>query len=159
MRITFLVILFLVSSTGFSQEERDTVLSRCPVAITDTVTANNFFIEARPCTLKVYRVKGDLTVVIEQKDQFLSMFFPDRKLKIGRYKILTSPSGRSELAIKYSFRSGEQVSYVDVSSGTVETTFDKENKTWKIKVNGMIANLVERTITYYRVRSEFTIKG
>ena len=159
MRIGFIICLFTICLQGFSQVERDTVLSRCPVFITDTVTSNNFFIEARPCTLKVFRVKGDLTVVVEQKDQYLTFLFGDRKLKAGKYKINTRPSGRSELAVKYSFRSGDQVSYVDVSNGTIEVTFDKEKQTWRLKVSGMIANLVERTITYYRVRADFSIKG
>jgi len=141
-----------------AQEERDTVLRRCPLFITDTLTSNNFFIEARPATLKVYRVKGDLTVVVEQKDQFFSMFFNDKRLKSGKYKISVSPDGRNELAAKYSFRSGEQVSYVNVSKGTVEVTYDKENKLWRLKVNGLIANLVERSVTYYKVRADLSLK-
>jgi hypothetical protein len=32
-------------------------------------------------------------------------------------------------------------------------------KLWKLKVNGMIANLVERSVTYYKVRTEFFIRG
>jgi len=60
------------------------MLSRCPVFITDTVSVNNFFIEARPATLKVYRVRGDLTIVIEQREQFFSLFFMKRGLGIPR---------------------------------------------------------------------------
>ena len=158
MRLITLFFVMIVSLSAHSQLERDTVLSRCPLFITDTATSNNFFIEARPATLKVYRVRGDLTIVIEQRDQFFTMFFRDKRLKNGKYKINLNPDGRGELAAKYSFRSGDQVSYVNVSNGTVETSYDKEKKLWRLKVNGMIANLVERSVTYYKVRSDFTIK-
>lgn len=155
----FLILLFFVLS-GFTlsaQVERDTTLNRCPVFITDTVSSNNFFIEARPCMIRVYRVRGDLTIVLEQKDQFLTIFFREKKIRSTRYNIFTRPEGRNEISVKYSFRGGDQVSYVDVSNGTVETSYDKENKAWKIKVNGMIANLVDRTVTYYKVRADFSI--
>ncbi|MDZ4794660.1 MAG: hypothetical protein SGI83_10305 [Bacteroidota bacterium] len=158
MRLITLSFVMIFSLSVNAQEERDTVLRRCPLFITDTLTSNNFFIEARPATLKVYRVKGDLTVVVEQKDQFFSMFFNDKRLKSGKYKISVSPDGRNELAAKYSFRSGEQVSYVNVSKGTVEVTYDKENKLWRLKVNGLIANLVERSVTYYKVRADLSLK-
>ena len=158
MRTLILTLLIISSLSLSAQLERDTLLSRCPLFITDTVSSNNFFIEARPAKLKVYRVKGDLTIVIEQKDQFFTMFFRDKKLKNGKYKISLNPDGRSELAAKYSFRSGDQVSYVNVSNGTVETLFDREKNFWIIKVNGMIANLVERSVTYYRVKANFSIK-
>lgn len=158
MRLFILSFVTLISSGAFAQQERDTVLGRCPLFITDTVSQNNFFIEARPATLKVYRVRGDLTIVIEQKDQFFTLFFRDKKLRASKYKISVNPDGRGELAAKYSFRSGDQVSYVNVSSGMVEVTYDKEKKIWRLKVNGLIANLVERTVTYYRVKSDFTIK-
>lgn len=154
MRIVTIFLVMIISLSAHAQEERDSILKRCPVFITDTLTSNNFFIEARPATLKVYRVKGDLTIVIEQKDQFFTMFFGDKRLKSGKYKITLNPDSRNELAAKYSFRSGEQVSYVNVSNGTVEASYDKEKKLWKLKVNGMIANLVERSITYYKVRAE-----
>ncbi len=158
MRAIIFSLVLLISVPSLAQQERDTVLSRCPVFITDTATSNNFFIEARPATLKVYRVKGDLTIVVEQKDQFFTMFFRGGKLKNNTYKITLSPDSRNDLAAKYSFRSGEQVSYVNVANGTVQTTWDKEKKIWKVKVNGLIANLVERTVSYYKVKADFTIK-
>lgn len=158
MKIFITPLLMLLSLSSYSQQERDTVLSRCPLFITDTVTSNNFFLEARPATLKVYRVRGDLTIVIEQKEQFFTMFFRDKKLKNGKYKINVSPDGRGELAAKYSFRSGEQVSYVNVSKGTVEVIYDKIKKIWQLKVDGLIANMVERSVTYYRVKANFSIK-
>ena len=79
-------------------------------------------------------------------------------MKAGKYKITVSPDGRSELVVKYSFRSGEQVSYVNVSKGTIDVSYDTEKKLWRLKVNGLIANLVERSVTYYKVRADFTIK-
>ena len=158
MRTIILSFVMLFSLSAFSQQERDTVLNRCPLFITDTATSNNFFLEARPATLKVYRVRGDLTIVIEQKDQLFTMFFRDKRLKASKYKISVNPDGRGELAAKYSFRSGEQVSYVNVSNGTVEVSYDKVKKLWFLKVNGMIANLVERSVTYYKVRADFSVK-
>lgn len=157
MRILLLSFIMLVSFSAIAQQERDTILGRCPLYITDTVSSYNFFIDARPATLKVYRVSGDLTIAIEQKDQFFTMFFRDKRLKNGKYRISVNPDGK-EVAAKYSFRSGDQVSYVNVSSGTVEATYDKLAKLWRIKVNGLIANLVERSVTYYRVKADFSIK-
>ncbi len=142
----------------FSQEERDTVLKRCPIAITDTASSNNFFIEALPCILKVYRVKGKLTIQVQQKDQFFTLFFHDKRLKNGSYDIAMGSSGRSDVEAAYSFKSGNQASYINVSSGKVEASFDKEKKLWRVKVNGMIRNLVERSVTYYRVKTDLTIK-
>ena len=158
MRRLILSLVILFPLFLFAQEERDTTLNRCPVFITDTVSSNNFFIEARPAILKVHRVKGDLTIVIEQKDQFFTLFFNDRKLKNTKYKISVNARGNSGVAAKYSFRSGEQVSYVNVASGTVEATYDETKGRWRLKVNGMIANLVERTVSYYKVRADFYIK-
>lgn len=158
MRAIIFYIVLIISIPSFAQEERDTLLSRCPVFVTDTATSNNFFIEARPATLKVYRVKGDLTVVVEQKDQFFTLLFREKRLRNTTYKLNTSPDGRNELMAKYSFRSGDQVSYVNVSKGTVECTYDKEKKVWKLKINGLIANLVERNVSYYKVRADLSLK-
>lgn len=54
--------------------------------------------------------------------------FSGKKLRSLKYKISVNPDGRGELAAKYSFRSGEQVSYVNVSNGTVDVTYDKIKK-------------------------------
>ena len=158
MRIFFLFLSMAISVIINAQEERDTLLSRCPVYITDTVTSNNFFLEFQPSTIKVYRVKGDLTIAVQQRDQFFTLFFNDKKLKNEKYKIIKGANNNSEVAAKYSFRSGQQVSYVDVSRGTVESSFDKEKDMWHLKVNGMIANLVERNVTWYRVRADLYIR-
>lgn len=156
MRILILVLLGIISLPAFSQQEKDTVYKRCPVFITDTVSLNNFFIEGLPAIIKVERDRGEVKIVIQQKDQFFTIFFRDRKLKTGKYKLKTNPGGR-DAAAKYSFRSGDQVSYVNVSSGLIDVSFDKEKDMWQLKVNGMIANMVERSVTYYRVRADFYI--
>ncbi len=157
---------YLILITGFfffhsslqAQVERDTVLSRCPVRITDTVSVNNFFIEARPATLKVYRVRGDLTIVIEQRDQFFSLFFHEKRLRNTTYDIEPASKGRGSVEVTYSFKSGDQVAYINVASGTIQSTFDKEKKMWKVKVDGLIANLTERTLTYYKAKADFWVK-
>jgi hypothetical protein len=158
MRTAYLFIFMFLSLAAFSQQERDTILRRCPVAITDTVSSNNFFIEALSATLKVYRVKGKLTIQVQQKDQFFTVFFHSKKLKNGSYDIAIGSHSGSEVEATYSFRSGEQVSYINVSSGKLEAKFDKEKKLWQVKVNGMIANLVDRSVTYYRAKANLVLK-
>ncbi len=156
MRTLILLLLIIISIPASSQQEKDTVYKRCPVFITDTVSLNNFFIEGLPATIRVERDRGEVKIVIQQKDQFFTIFFRDRKLKTGKYKLKTNPGGR-DAAAKYSFRSGDQVSYVNVSSGLIDVTFDKQTKLWNLKVNGMIANMVERSVTYYKVRADLHI--
>lgn len=158
MKILLLFFAILTSFGLHAQEEGDTTYKRCPVFITDTVSNNNFFIEARPATVKVYRSKGDLTIVIEQRDQFFTLFFNDKNLSTGTYKIMIGARKNNQVAAKYSFRSGDQVSYVNVSTGTVDVSFDEEKKHWRLKVNGMIANIVERSVSYYRTRADFYLK-
>ena len=158
MKNFFLFSVIICSLAASAQEERDTFLVRCPIYITDTVSSNNFFLEFQPSTLKVYRVKGKLTVVVEQRDQYFSIFFNERNLDQGKYKIFKGARDKDEVEAKYSFRSGQQVSYVDVAKGTVDVTFDKERQLWHLKVGGTIANLVGRSVTYYRVRADLYIK-
>lgn len=158
MKLILAALLTIISFTGFSQESRDTVLSRCPVYITDTVSSNNFFIEARPVTLKVYRVRGDLTIVVEQKDQFFSLFFHDKRLRNTTYDIQPGSRSRGEVEAAYSFKSGDQVALISVSGGKIECSFDKEKKMWKLKVNGMITNMADRNVSYYRAKAELWLK-
>ena len=158
MKFLILAATILGSVCAHAQEERDTTLKRCPIFITDTVSNNNFFIEGRPATVKVYRAKGDLTVVIEQKDQFFTIFFNERKLTDGLYKIAVNSRKNTQVAAKYSFRSGDQVSYVNVSSGTLDVKFDEAKQHWHLKLNGLIANIVERSVSYYRTKADFFIK-
>lgn len=158
MKTLLLTVLLAVSITGYTQITRDTVLSRCPVHITDTVSANNFFLEARPATLKVYRVRGDLTIVVEQRDQFFSLFFHEKKLRNTTYDIEPGSKSRGEIEVAYSFKSGDQVALISVSDGKVECSFDKEKKMWKIKVNGVITNMSDRTLSYYKAKAELWVK-
>jgi hypothetical protein len=158
MRLHFLLFALVFSLPVFSQVERDTVLKRCPIAITDTVSSNNFFIEAMPATLKVYRVKGKLTIQVQQKDQFFTLFFHNKKLRNGNYDIAIGSRGGSEVEATYSFKGGEQVSYINVSSGKLEVSQDKVTKIWKVKVLGMIANMVERNVTYYRAKGDLYVR-
>ncbi|MBL7748880.1 MAG: hypothetical protein JNM19_15690 [Chitinophagaceae bacterium] len=158
MRFHLLLFTLILSLPGLSQQERDTVLKRCPVAITDTVSVNNFFIEALPATLKVYRVKGKLTIQVQQKDQFFTIFFHSKRLKNGSYDIAIGSRGGSEVEATYSFKSGEQVSYINVANGKLDASYDKEKKLWTVKVNGMIANLVDRSVTYYRAKANLVLK-
>jgi hypothetical protein len=159
MRITFLAIAFLFSTVVFGQQERDTTLPRCPVFITDTLTSNNFFLEHQPSTIRVYRVKGKLTIAIQQREQFLTLFFHDKKFKDGsKYKIGVGGGSKVDVEAKYSFRSGGTASYVNISSGVIESIFDKEKNMWRVKINGTLINMVERNVTYYRVRADFFIR-
>lgn len=141
-----------------AQVSRDTVLSRCPVYITDTVSVNNFFLEARPATLKVYRVRGDLTIQVEQRDQFFTLFFHEKRLRNTTYDIEPGSRGRGEVEAAYSFRSGDQTALISLTDGKIESTFDKEKKMWRVKVNGIITNMSDRTLSYYRVRTELWLK-
>jgi len=159
MRTTLLfIIVFFISFRMSAQEERDTILSRCPIYITDTVTSNNFFLEYQPSTVKVSRAKGKLTIVVQQKDQFFTLFFRDKHLETNKYKIVGTDPSRNEVEAKYSFRSGATASYVSVTKGIVESAFDKEKDLWHIKVNGLLANMVANTVTYYKVKADFFVR-
>lgn len=154
-----LLLICFISFRAAAQPEQDTALRRCPVFITDTVSANNFFIEGLPCDVRLYRVKGKLTLEMKQKDQFFTLFFHDKKLKAQPYSIAKGSSGKKEIEARYSFRSGSQVSYVDVSKGSVEVTLDEARNLWHLKVSGMMPNMVERSVTWYRVKGDFFLKG
>ncbi|HEX6193922.1 MAG TPA: hypothetical protein VFZ42_16220 [Chitinophagaceae bacterium] len=158
MRTTLLfIIVFFISFGVSAQEERDTVLSRCPIYIIDTVTSNNFFLEYQPSVVKVTRARGKLTIVVQQKDQFFTLFFRDKHLENNKYKIVVTDPSRNEVEAKYSFRSGGSASYVSVSKGMVESNFDKEKDLWHIKVNGLLSNMAANTVSYYKVRADFFV--
>lgn len=157
MRLSLSLILFLYATIIRGQSEHDSLLLQCPVYITDTVSANNFFIAARPSQLKVYRVKGKLTIRVEQKDQFFTLYFHDKNLRNTTYKIVPGSRGKTEVEAAYSFRSGEQSSFISVSRGQVITYFDPEKKQWQLRVAGLIINQVERSATHYRVNAELWI--
>ena len=159
MKYFFLVLIATIFSVQVkAQEERDTTLSRCPVFVTDTVSSNNFFIEARPAILKVYRVKGKLTVRVEQRDQFFTLFFHEKRLKNTTYEIESGSKSRGEVEATYSFKSGDQVAYIVVNKGTIQCTFDKTKNMWNLKVNGIITNLADRTLSYYKARADLWLK-
>ena len=158
MRILFLLTLTLISCSLSAQKEGDTVLKRCPVYITDTSGYNNYFLEFQPATIHVDKAKGDLSIVVEQRDQLFSLFFGKKHLENQTYKIKSSAKKNNEVAAKYSFRVGAQVSYVTVTSGTVETKFDKETNLWNIKVDGILSNMVGRGISYFKVKADFYIR-
>ena len=158
MKLFFILIALFFAGPMQAQVQRDTVLSRCPVFITDTVSNNNFFIQARPATLKVYRVRGDLTVVVEQKEQHFSLFFHEKRLRSTTYKIEPGSKGKNEVESSYSFSSGDQVAYIILSSGSIQSSFDKEKKVWNLKVSGVITNMSDRTLSYYRVKADLVVK-
>ena len=158
MRVALFLVLFGFSVAASAQESRDTTFKRCPVFITDTVSSNNFFIEGLPATMRVYRVKGELTIQFQQKDQFFTLFFHMKNLKVKKYIIDEGRGKRREVEVAYSFKSGDQVSYISVSSGRLEVAFDKEKDMWHLTVNGLIRNMVERSVTYYRARADFFVK-
>src|SRR5690242_2124738 len=117
MRIVILVAgSILISLSVSAQKEMDTIVKRCPVYITDTTGYNNYFLEFQPATIRVDVAKGDLSIVVEQRDQFFSMFFGKKRLENRVYKIKSSAKKNNEVAAKYSFRAGDQVSYVTVTS-------------------------------------------
>ena len=157
MKIFFLFIILFSSLIVSAQKERETVLTSCPVSITDSVSSNNFFLQHQPATVKVYRAKGDLTIVIEQRDQFFTILFGVKNLENKKYKISAKPGSKKEILAKYSFKSGDQVSYVNMTSGTVETNYNKQTKLWNIRVDGLLANFVGQTVTYFKVRAELFV--
>ncbi|HYC39224.1 MAG TPA: hypothetical protein VEB63_01955 [Chitinophagaceae bacterium] len=157
-RVAFLLCTTFLASSCFAQDEQDTLLKRCPIFITDTVSSNNFFIEALPATVKVDRIKGDLTVVVQQRDQFFTIFFGEKKLRSGKYSIKPNAKNKHEAIAKYSFKSGDQVSYINVANGTIEASFDEATELWRLLISGTIANVVERNVSYYRVRGELFLK-
>jgi hypothetical protein len=158
MKIILLITVLLVSTSAFSQHDGDTTYKRCPVAIVDTATGNNYFIEHQPASVKAYRFNGDFTIVIEQKSQLFTMIFGEKKLDSkGKYKITTGSAGKNELRAKYSFKSGGSVAYIDVSSGKAETSYDKVTKLWHIKFTGLIGNMGDTRVTYFKATADFYI--
>lgn len=159
VRNFFLTALIIsVSLAAAAQHEGDTVLKRCPVFITDTSGYNNYFIEALPAKITVDKSHGILSVVVNQKDQYLSLFFGKKRLENKKYIIETNADSKNEVAVKYSFRSDDQVSYVTVSSGTVDCSFNKETQLWNLKVDGILSNYVGRSVSYFKVKANLYVK-
>lgn len=158
MRISFIILAIFFYGNLYAQEERDSTIRRCPIYLIDTVTNNNFFVEARPAILKVYRIRGKLTVAVDQSGQLVSFYFHDKRLKEGKYVISPGSRGSREVEAIYSFRVGEQASFITISSGTIMVSYDKEKELWLMKVDGLVANLVERSVTYYKLKADLYFK-
>lgn len=159
MRNLFVLFILCLSQAIAAQQEKDTLLPRCPVYIIDTLTYNNFFVEFSPATVKAYRSKGKLAVVIQQRDQYFTIFFTERKLENNKYKIVVGETRKElEVEAKYSFRSGQSASYVSVSKGFVDCRFDKEKGLWHIIVDGLLSNLAANTVSTYKVKADFFIE-
>jgi hypothetical protein len=156
MKRLVLIFLLFVSANVFAQKGGDSTYARCPIGVLDTLTGNNYFIAHQPATVKAYRGHGDFVVVIEQRGQFFTMYFHSRNLR-SKHKYHIEIDG-GDLSAKYSFRSGESVAFIDVSSGVVETNYDKVTKLWHIVVNGLIANMGDTKVTYFAAKGDFYIK-
>ena len=158
MKTFFIIILLLFAGKIYAQKSGDTVYSRCPIAITDTSGYNNYFTAHQPATIKVEKIKGDIVITIQQREQFYTMFFRTKKFSDKKYKIRVGADDKDELDAKYSFRSQGRASYVNTTSGTVDVKFNKETQRWELKVNGMLSNLIERSVAYYKVKADFSIE-
>lgn len=151
-------LIISVSLAAAAQHEGDTVLKRCPVFITDTSGYNNYFIEALPAKITVDKSHGILSVVVNQKDQYLSLFFGKKRLENKKYLIESNADSKNEVAVKYSFRADDQVSFVTVTSGTVDCSFNKETQLWNLKVDGILSNYVGRSVSYFKVKANLYVK-
>lgn len=154
----FTILIVSFSFSAAAQREGDTVLKRCPVFITDTSGYNNYFIEALPATITVDKSHGILSVVVNQKDQYFSLFFGKKHLEEKKYRIESNADSKNEVAVKYSFRSDGQVSYVTVTSGTVDCSFNKETQLWNLKVDGILSNYVATSVSYFKVKANLFIR-
>jgi hypothetical protein len=158
MKTFFIITSVLFGCAVHAQKSGDTVYTRCPIAITDTSGYNNYFTSHQPATIKVEKIKGDIVITIQQREQFYTMFFRAKKFSDRKYKIRVGAGDKDELDAKYSFRSGGRASYVNTTSGTVDIKFNKETQHWDLKVNGILSNLIERSVAYYKVKAEFSIE-
>jgi len=140
MKQKLLFFLLVLSTSLQAQKTSDSLYRNCPVSVVDTLTGNNYFIERQSAQVKVYRISGDLRIVVEQRNQFFTIMFHLRKLKNKA---------------KYSI-SSDDVAYIDVSSGKVEATYDKTTKLWRIKLSGLISNLGESRVSYFKAKADIT---
>ncbi len=158
MKRLIIFSFLLISLASSAQREGDTLYARCPVAVLDTATGNNYFIAHQSAKVKAYKAHGDFVVVVEQKGQFLTMYFHSRFKNKKKYQISLDDGGRKDMSAKYSFRSGESVAFIDVSSGVAETTYDKTTKLWHVVLSGLIANMGDTRVTYFKAKADFYIK-
>ncbi len=159
MKCIFCLLAICFSLATMAQHTGDSVYQRCPVSIYDTITGNNYFVVAQKATVKTYVDRGDFTISVEQKTQYLTIMFNEKKLSSrGRYDIGVDVGGKHNVAIKYSFRSGTEVAYLDVSSGTVTSTYDKATKLWHVTIAGLLANMGDTRVNYFKVKGDFYFK-
>jgi len=158
MKTFLFIIMLLLAGAVQAQKTGDTVYSRCPIAITDTSGYNNYFTSHQPATIKVEKLKGSVVITIQQREQFYTMFFRTKKFSDRKYKIRVGAGDKDELDAKYSFRSQGRASYVNTTSGTVDVKFNKQTQRWELRVNGMLSNLIERSVAYYKVKADFSIE-
>jgi hypothetical protein len=158
MKQFILFFILFVSISAKAQEEGDTLYSRCPIAVTDTSGYNNYFTSHQNAVVKVERINKNLVITIQQRDQFFTLFFKQKKLTERKYNIVQGADDKDELDAKYSFRSGGRASYINATSGTVDVSFNEDTGLWGLKINGLLKNLIERTIAVYKVKGEISIK-
>ncbi len=158
MKRLILLSLLFISLASNAQREGDSLYARCPVSVLDTVTGNNYFILHQPATVKSYKAHGDFVVVVEQKGQFITMYFHSRFKHKKKYEISLDDAGRKDMSAKYSFRSGESVAFIDISSGSAETTYDKTTKLWHVVLSGLIASMGDTRVSYFKAKADFYIK-
>lgn len=158
MKYLLSVVFICCTAVMHAQKSGDTVYTRCPIAITDTSGYNNYFTSHQPATVKVEKLKGNIVITVQQREQYYTMFFRTKKFSDKKYKIVVGAGDKNELDAKYSFRSAGRASYVNTTSGTVEIKFNKDTQLWDLKINGMLSNLVERSVAYYKVKADFSIK-
>jgi hypothetical protein len=158
MKQFILFFMLFVSISAKAQEEGDTLYSRCPVSVTDTSGYNNYFTSHQNAIVKVEHINKNLVITIQQRDQFFTLFFRQKKLTERKYSIVQGADDKDELDAKYSFRSGGRASYINATSGTVDVTFNEDTNRWDLKINGLLKNLIERTIAVYKVKGEISIR-
>lgn len=158
MKILTVLFTLIISMNVTAQQEGDTLFSRCPVAVTDTSGYNNYFTSHQGATVKVERIRNKLVITIQQKEQFFTMFFKQKKLSEKKYSIVVGADDKDELDAKYSFRAGGRASFINVNNGTVNITYNEEKQLWNLKINGVLKNLEERTVRLYKVKADISFK-
>lgn len=158
MKAFTLFFTLIISLNAAAQEEGDTLYMRCPVAVTDTSGYNNYFTSYQSATVKVERIKKNIVITVQQKEQFFTMFFIQKNFSEKKYSIVLGADDKDELDAKYSFRSGGRVSFINVSTGTVDITYNKEKQLWNLKINGVLKNLEERSVRLYKVKADISFK-
>jgi hypothetical protein len=154
----FFIFLLFISVRGYAQETGDTLYAKCPIMISDTSGYNTYFTAQQSAVVKLEKIKGNIVITVQQKEQFLTMFFRVKKLSPRQYTIVVGADDKEELDAKYSFRSGGRASFINVSSGTVDVSYDAITRLWHLKINGLLKNIVERSVSLYKVKGEIALR-